>query len=282
MIRAGLSPASRSRRLLFFSLALSALICLIGACAPFLAPADPLKTDFDRALAPPGKEFPLGSDQLGRCLLSRVLYGAKASLSTSFLLVGIVLLSGLVLGVSAGVAGGAVDTAVMRLADIFLAFPNMVLAIALAGVMGAGWWSAILALSVVSWPRYARVSRNLVMSEREKEYVKAAYMSGETRLRVVFRDLVPNILSPLLVMGTLDIGTMIMEIATLCFLGMGAQPPAPEWGNMMGEGRRFMQAAPWMMLAPGIATFVAVAAFNLLGDCARDWLDPAMRSADEA
>jgi len=246
----------------------------IGILAPYIAPHDPLKTDMMNSLKGPNSIFPLGTDQLGRDLLSRILNGALNSLKMTFSLVIIIFIVGTVLGTLAGYFGGIIDTIVMRFCDIFLAFPGIIFAIAVAGVLGPSSINTVIALAVVNWPKYARLSRGLAMSIRKKDYIKAAKMGGANEYQIIMRYVLPNIIPSLIVTATMDIGTMLLEISSLSFLGLGAQPPTPEWGYMINEGRTYIQTAPWLMIYPGIAMFITVTIFNLLGENIRDILDP--------
>lgn len=246
----------------------------IGILAPYLAPFDPLKADMANSLKSPSINFPLGTDQLGRDLLSRILNGTLNSLKMTFSLVLIVFIIGTTLGTIAGYFGGIVDTIVMRFCDIFLAFPGIIFAIAIAGVLGPSSINTVTALAVVNWPKYARMSRGLTMSIRKKDYIKAAKMGGASEYQIILRYVMPNIIPSLIVMSTMDIGAMLLEISSLSFLGLGAQPPTPEWGYMINEGRTYIQTAPWLMIYPGIAMLISVTIFNLLGESIRDILDP--------
>ena len=258
--------------IVFCMLAITLLI--ISICAPYIAPNDPLKTDMSNSLIPRSSEFLLGTDNLGRCLLSRLLYGALNSLKMTFCLVIIVFFIGIFLGVAAGYFGGIVDTVIMRFSDVFLAFPGIIFAIAIAGVLGASSTNTIIALVVVDWVKYARVSRSLVIAVRKKDYIKAAKMGGGKEYQIILKYILPNVIPSLIVMATMDIGTKLLEISSLSFLGLGPQPPTPEWGYMLNEGRDYMQTAPWLMIYPGSAIFITVMIFNLLGDSVRDILDP--------
>ncbi|NRY59175.1 nickel transporter permease [Clostridium beijerinckii] len=246
----------------------------VGILAPYIAPHDPLKTDMINSLKAPNTIFPLGTDQLGRDLLSRILHGALNSLKMTFSLVVIIFIIGTVLGTLAGYFGGVIDTMVMRFCDIFLAFPGIIFAIAVAGVLGPSSINTVIALAVVNWPKYARLSRGLTMSIRKKDYIKAAKMGGAKEYQIIMRYVLPNIIPSLIVTATMDIGTMLLEISSLSFLGLGAQPPTPEWGYMINEGRTYIQTAPWLMIYPGVAMFITVTIFNLLGENIRDILDP--------
>ncbi|HBW35221.1 ABC transporter permease [Desulfosporosinus sp. BICA1-9] len=214
----------KNKSFVFFS-ALALLLVVISVFAPYLAPKDPLKSNLAHALQGRSAEFPLGTDQLGRCLLSRLLYGARTSLKMTFCLVGIVLVVGTAIGTVAGYLGRRVDTIIMRISDIFLAFPGLVFAIAIAGVLGASLMNVVIALAAVSWTKYTRVSRSLVMAVREKDYIQAAKMGGAKQYQIILKYILPNIIPALIVMAAMDIGVMMLEISALSFLGLGAQPP---------------------------------------------------------
>ena len=242
--------------------------------APILAPHDPLTTNFAHVLQPPSAEYPLGTDQLGRCILSRLLYGARTSLLLTFMMTGIVFVLGVTIGMISGFARGVTDTILMRLTDTLMAFPGLIFAIAVVGMLGPGLFNTVVALSVVWWAKYARLARGLVISLQQKEYVAAAAFGGARWSQILIRTILPNMISPLIVMAMMDVGGMMLSISGLSFLGLGAQPPEPEWGAMLNEGRRYLQTAPWLLIYPGLAIFGTVMIFNLLGDSLRDVLDP--------
>ena len=256
---------------------LAVILCILSIVAPYIIPNDPYKVDLLKALQPPSEEFPFGTDQLGRCLFSRVLCGGASTIFSSLLLVTIIFIVGTTIGVVCGYYGGIADTIAMRIVDILLAFPGMVLAIAVAGLLGAGLKNAIIALSCISWTKYARLSRSQVLSIRQNTFIEAAKMGGNNSFQIIFCHILPNVAGTLVVTATLDIGVMIMELAGLSFLGLGALPPAPEWGSMMNQGRSMLQHAPWLTLFPGGAILITVMIFNLLGDSVRDMLDPKQR-----
>lgn len=253
---------------------LAIVLVSISILAPYIAPHDPLKTDMANSLKGSSDIFLIGTDQLGRDLLSRILYGALNSLKMTFILVIIVFIVGTLVGALAGYFGGITDAVIMRFCDIFLAFPGIIFAIAIAGVLGSSSINTIIALAVVNWAKYARVSRGLAMSIRKKDYIKAAKMGGARQYQIILRYVLPNIIPSIIVMAAMDIGSMLLEISSLSFLGLGAQPPTPEWGYMINEGRAYIQTAPWLMIYPGIAMFITVTVFNLLGEGIRDILDP--------
>ncbi len=247
---------------------------LVSVLAPYIAPFDPLKIDMSNSLKAGNSIFLLGTDQLGRDLFSRILYGALNSFKMTFILVITVFIVGTILGALAGYFGGISDVVLMRFCDVFLAFPGIIFAIAVAGVLGPSSLNTIIALAVVNWAKYARVSRGLAISMSKKDYIKAARMGGAKQYQIILRYVIPNIIPSLIVMATMDIGTMLLEISSLSFLGLGAQPPTPEWGYMINEGRAYIQTAPWLMIYPGIAMLITVTIFNLLGEGIRDILDP--------
>lgn len=253
---------------------LALVLVSISILAPYIAPHDPLKTDMTNLLKGSSDTFPIGTDQLGRDLFSRILYGALNSLRMTFILVIIVFIVGTLVGTLAGYFGGIIDAIIMRFCDVFLAFPGIIFAIAIAGVLGPSSINTIIALAVVNWAKYARVSRGLAMSIRKKDYIKAAKMGGARQYQIILKYVLPNIIPSLIVMAAMDIGTMLLEISSLSFLGLGVQPPTPEWGYMINEGRAYIQTAPWLMIYPGIAMFITVTIFNLLGEGIRDILDP--------
>ena len=226
------------------------------------------------AKQPPGPEHLLGTDRYGRDMFSRILIAGTTSIFSTLILVSITTVTGTFVGIICGWRGGFVDAFLMRISDLFLAFPSLVFALAVAGVLGGGVQNAVLALAVVSWPKFARLARGLTLTQKEAPYIMAARLSGSSTPALLLRHILPNIAGPVLVTAVLDIGTMMMELAGLSFLGLGVQPPAAEWGSMINEGRSLLQIAPWMSLAPGAAIFVTVLIFNLLGDTLRDYLDP--------
>lgn len=255
---------------------LLAIMIVLGAIfAPIVAGGvDPLKGNLSEALMEPSKEHIFGTDKMGRDIYARVVYGARASLASTFGVVTLVFLLGTVMGVVAGYFRGWIDAVIMRIADMMLAFPGLVLALAVAGIMGASIRNAIIAIVVVSWTKYARLARSLVLKIRDRDYVSAAIVSGSRTPYMLIRYMLPNALPTLIITAATDIGSMMLELAALSFLGFGAKPPTPEWGYMLNEGRACMQTFPWLMIFPGIAILVVVVVFNMLGDSIRDILDP--------
>lgn len=270
------SLSSARLRLLVFA-ALVGLLLLAVLFARLLYPVDPYAQDYTAVLLPPGTGHPLGTDRFGRDLLARVLAGGRVSIFSTLALVALAAAAGTAAGVAGGYAGGLLDGVLMRVSDLCLAFPGLVLALALAAVLGGGMANAVLALAVISWPKYARLARSRALALRESDFIAAARLAGGSPRQIVLRHVLPNLLGPVAVTAALDIGTMMMELAGLSFLGMGAQMPLAEWGSMMSDGRSMLQSCPWVVLAPGCAIFVTVALFNLLGDALRDVLDPGLQ-----
>mgnify|MGYP005779103187 FL=1 len=260
-------------RLILFT-ALVAALLLTAIFAEWICPYDPYEQDLSNALQPPCAAHPFGTDRYGRDMLSRIIVGSRASIFSALALVAIIAVAGTVIGVICGYYGGVVDGILMRVSDVFLAFPSLIFAMAIAAVLNGGIQNAVLALAVISWPKYARLARGQTLAVRQSEYIAAARLSGSSSFRIILRHVIPNIAGTVLVTAMLDIGVMMMEIAALSFLGLGAQPPTAEWGSMMSSGRSMLQTYPWVVLTPGLAIFVSVVLFNLLGDTVRDWMAP--------
>lgn len=263
------------RLIVFGSLAVLLILCSIFS--EYLTPCAPYLQDLSIAKAPPSAEHLLGTDRYGRDMLSRVIVGSRTSIFSTLLLVAVITALGTAVGVFCGWRGKWVDTVLMRLSDMFLAFPGLVFALAVAGVLGGGLHNAIIALAAISWPKYARIARSQTMAQKETAYLKAAKLAGSGTWKIIFKHILPNIMGPILVTSMLDIGTMMMELAALSFLGLGAKPPIAEWGSMMSDTRSLMDTAPWVTFSPGIAIFISVMIFNLLGDTVRDYADPKSR-----
>ena len=249
------------------------LILGIAVFAPWFAPYDPFDAIMKNSMQAPSSDHLFGTDKLGRDCLSRILLGTQTSLIMALSLVFIISAIGMFIGVVAGCYGGKVDMIFMRIADMMLAFPGIVLAIAIAGMMGGNILNTILALAVVSWTKYARLARSLTLKLRERDFIAAAVTNGTRMRQIILRHIFPNILPTIVVTAAMDIGTMMMELAGLSFLGFGAQPPTPEWGLMLNEGRQYIQTAPWLMIYPGAAILLVVTIFNLWGDSLRDIMD---------
>ena len=257
-----------------FIFAVTVLFVLVTVFAGAVAPHDPLAQDYDAMLQAPSAVYPFGTDQVGRCLLSRILYGGKSSLLIAIAVTGLMAVIGTMIGMISGFTGGIVDTVLMRITDMLLAFPHIVFVIAIVSVLGTGTINLIIAMTLISWTMYARVSRSMVMTIRNEDYVEQARLGGASRPAIMFRYIMPNVIPYLIVLITQDIGSNLLTLASLSLLGLGSQPPTPEWGFMLSEGKRYMQTAPWMILFPGMAILVSVIIFNLMGDSLRDILDP--------
>ena len=254
---------------------LAILICLVAVFAPQICgDVDPAAGNLAEAIMEPGAGHPFGTDKMGRDIFARVIYGARSSLSSTLILVALILVIGTFLGIISGYFGGWVDAVIMRIADMMIAFPGLVLAIAVAGILGPSMRNAVIAISLVSWPKYARLARSLVMKIRHTDFVEAAIVTGSKTPYMLCKYMLPNTVTTLVITAATYIGSMMMELAALSFLGFGAKPPTPEWGQMLNEGRSLIQTAPWMMIYPGLAIFVTVVVFNMLGDSLRDILDP--------
>ena len=250
------------------------VLIAIAFAAPVLAPYDPTHAAMKDAFLEPGAQHLFGTDKLGRDCFSRVLYGARASLTGVLVLVASVFVVGTTMGIVSGYFGGKVDMVIMRISDMMISFPGMILAIAIAGIMGGSLVNAVFALTIVSWTKYARLSRSMVLKVKRRDFVEAAIVNGGTSPHILWVHILPNILPMMVITAAADIGALMMELAGLSFLGFGSQPPAPEWGLMLNEGRQQLQTAPWLMFFPGLAIFVTVVVFNLWGDNLRDVLDP--------
>lgn len=255
-------------------LALAVILILIPVCAPWVAPHDPIKEHFEDTMISGSREYPLGTDQIGRCILSRLIWGGRTSMLVVFVVVAIASSVGILLGIFAGYKGGFVDTFLSRATDIVVAIPQTVFVIALVSVLGPSLWHTILAMALVGWTEYMRVTRALVMSVKENTYIEEARLGGLSDFQLIRRNILPNILPYLLVNITQDIGANLLTLSGLSLLGLSSQPPTPEWGFMLSQGRQYIQAAPWLIVYPGLAVVLNVVVFNLLGDSLRDVLDP--------
>ena len=249
----------------------ASILIFIAIFAEYLTPQDPYAQNLSVALNPPNSENILGTDIYGRDILSRIIMGSQTTLCAALMLLIIISALGTFIGIIGGYIGGKLDIILMRTADLFLAFPQMVFAIAVAGILGGGLFNAALALAIIGWTKYARISRSLVMTIKKSDFISAAKICGSTPTKIIFKHILPNIIGTIIVTAALDIGTIIMELAGLSFLGLGAMPPTAEWGAMMNNGRSMLQTAPWIILSPGFAIFITVAIFNLLGDKLRDF-----------
>jgi ABC-type dipeptide/oligopeptide/nickel transport system permease subunit len=250
------------------------LAILAALAAPLLSPHDPTRISLEDRLQTPSSVYPLGTDHLGRDVLSRLLHGARTTLGVAAVVLAVVMTIALTVGGLSGYYGGWLDTAFMSLVDLLLAFPGLILAVAIAGTLGPSLINVMIAMAAVWWAGYARLVRGMVLSVRQKEYVEAARAVGAGDGRIMLNHIARNILGPFVVLATLDMGWIILGIAGLNFLGLGAQPPTPEWGAMLNDARPFLQSAPQILLYPGAAIVLVVLGFNLLGDGLRDILDP--------
>ena len=259
------------------------VLVALALLAPLIAPHAPNAQYRDAVLLPPFWEangraaFPLGTDQVGRDMLSRLLYGAQFSLFIGVIVTTLALTGGIIVGVVAGYFRGWVDTVIMRIMDIILAFPSLLLALVLVAVLGPGLMNAMIAIALVLQPHFVRLTRAAVMAEKTRDYVVAAKVAGAGTARLMFRTILPNCMAPLIVQATLSFSTAILDAAALGFLGMGAQPPTPEWGTMLAEAREFILRAWWVVTFPGVAILITVLAINLMGDGLRDALDPKLK-----
>jgi nickel transport system permease protein len=270
------SPVRRG--LLVAALVVLGALAIAALLAPWVAPHDPNAIDLGRKLQPPGKGYLLGTDHLGRDLWSRLLHGARVSLGTVLVIAALILVLSLAVGCVAGHAGGWVDAVLMRTCDVFLTFPTFILAMFLIGVLGTGLVNVILAIALTHWAWYARIVRALVLSLKQRNYVLAARVAGTSRSRILVRHILPPVLAQLAILATLDIGHMMLHVSGLSFLGLGVQPPTPEWGVMINDARQYVWTQPALILYPGLMIFLTVMAFNIPGDHLRDALDPVVRT----
>ena len=254
-----------------------AVIAIVTAVAPGILPYDPYQQDLGQSLLPPSAEHWFGTDLQGRDIFCRVMVGTQISLSVGLIAVAFSLTIGVILGSIAGYKGGKWDTVIMRIMDMMLAIPSILLAIAIMAALGPGIEKAVVAIGLVAIPEYARIVRSEILSIKENDYVAAARVIGDSNFKIVFKHVLPNVLPSIIVRATLGISTAILDAAALGFLGLGVQPPAAEWGDMLGRGRNELFRAPWLMIFPGLAITLTVLAFNLLGDGVRDGLDPKAR-----
>jgi len=249
------------------------LLVLTSIFAKNLAPNDPYTTNIAQMKQPPSSQYPFGTDDMGRCVLSRVLYGARTSVFSALLLVTITFIFGSAVGILCGYYGGAADRIIMRIIDGIMAFPQMILAIAVSGILGGGMLNAMIALGFAGWTPYVRLARSGVLAIKNEDYIKAARFSGSGSFSIMAKHILPNIFSSLLTYATVQIGSVMLGFAGLSFLGLGVKRPEAEWGSMISEARGFLATAPWTVLYPGLALVITVMVFNYLGDAVRDRLD---------
>ena len=253
------------------------LLILTGVLAPVLAPYDPIEISPDRRLAPPNSANWLGTDEVGRDILSRVIHGARISLEIGVTIVFFAAVIGLVIGLVSGFFGGVLDQTLMRFTDMFMSFPTLILAIAMTAALGPSLFNAVLAMIIVWWPIYARLIRGEVLAVKEKEYIRAIRALGARPFKIIFFHVLPNTIDVVVIRASIDFGNAVMFCAALSFIGLGAQPPQPEWGAMVTTGRDYLRDAWWLVTFPGLAIFLTVMGFNLFGDSLRDFLDPKLR-----
>ena len=267
----------RRRHGALLGLAVVVLFIVLAVFAPWIAPQDPIAASWAAIRKAPSAQYWLGTDEIGRDVLSRVIWGTRASLLAGVVSVSISLLIGVPLGMAAGFLGGAVDAVISRITDAFLACPFLILAIALAAFLGPSLTNAMIAIGVSAAPIFVRLARGQVLSVKVEDYVEAARAVGNSPLRIALRHILPNITAPLIVQATLAIAAAVIAEASLSFLGLGQQPPAPSWGSMLNTAKNYIDNSPWMAISPGVAIFLLVLSFNLLGDGLRDALDPRQR-----
>jgi len=268
------------RRLVLIALPIVFAILFMALFAPWIAPHDPNGVDLAQKLLPPSSEHLLGTDHLGRDILSRLIHGSRVSMGAALIIVNLTMLLSLLIGCVSGYVGGWVDSLLMRVCEVFLTFPTFILAMFMIGVLGTGMFNVILAIVLTHWAWYARIIRSLVLSLKHREYILAARVAGTRPWRLVVRHIVPPVVAQLGILATLDIGHMILHVSGLSFLGLGVQPPTPEWGVMINDARQYIWTQPELIMYPGLMIFMAVMAFNIPGDALRDCLDPVAEGED--
>ncbi|MDO9573387.1 MAG: ABC transporter permease [Candidatus Contubernalis sp.] len=268
----------KENKLAVIGLIIISVLGFLAVFAPYIAPHDPYEQNLEIRLTSPNHEYIMGTDQFGRCLFGRILYGIRISLTTGLLSVVLTMGIGVMTGLPAGYFGGIIDELIMRMTDIVLSFPSIVLTLVIAGVLGPDLKNVIIALALVGWTKYCRVIRGSVLSVKEQDFVQSARALGASDFYLLYRHILPNCIGPVIVLMTLNAGGTILSIAGLSFLGLGAQPPAAEWGMMLNQGIPFMQRAPYLSVFPGLAIMITVIGFNFLGDGLRDIMDPRLKS----
>ncbi len=264
----------RQNPILFIKITAAAILLIFLLAAPEFVNHDPFETNLSLSFQPPGTEgYLLGTDSVGRCVLCRILTGGRISIFSALAVIGIVFTIGTSLGVISGYFGGKTDAVISKITVIFQAFPGFVLAVAVAGILGPGLMNGIISLSMVYWTTYCRLARSLVLNMKEAAYIQAARMCGAKKRHIILKYVMPNMISQMIITATLDIGNVTLSMAGLSFIGLGASRPTAEWGAMMSESRSYLQTAPWTIVFPGIALFIVVLIFNLLGDSIRDSMD---------
>ena len=262
-----------NRKATLFFLIVVIVMIAAGLLAPVIAPHDPLEQNLVMKFSMPSREYPMGTDNLGRCIFSRILYATRTTLGFSVLCTTLAAVVGITLGVTAGYKGGVLDMVIMRVCDVLYAFPALVLVMAIVGFIGVGIFNVVIAMLIQQWLWYARVSRNLAAGESVKSYIAAAKLCGASDRKIVLRHILPNIIPNMLAIFTVDFGHTILAISGYSFLGLGVQVPNPEWGAMISEGRNFINTDPWLMFWPGIMILISVIAVNIIGDNMRDALE---------
>jgi peptide/nickel transport system permease protein len=270
----GILKAIKENRLAMAGIGIVILLVSVAVLAPQISPYDPFEQVIEQRLCPPSWRYPLGTDDMGRCILSRLIYGTRITLQTCIIVSFVTAFSGTFLGLVSGYFGGRIDELIMRVTDVFLAFPGLILVLVVTGILGPGLFNIILALSMTGWTRYARLVRGCVLSVKERRFVESARAIGCGNLHIILRYVLPEPLSAVIVLATLSMGWTILSVAALSFLGLGIRPPTPEWGSMLNSGRAFLRSAPHLTAFPGLAIMVTVMAFNFIGDGLRDALDP--------
>lgn len=250
------------------------VLVMIAVLAPYLMPHDPYEVDIIHKLRPPSWDYPLGTDHLGRCVLSRIIAGTRVSLAAAFVVIAITLVLSLIIGIAAGYMGGWLDQLLMRICDLFLAFPSLIFALAIVGLLGGGVVNLVVAMVVVHWVGYARMIRMMVVSLKERNYVLSAKITGASGIGIMFQHILPFVLPQIVVLQFLQMGSIILQISELSFLGLGVQAPMAEWGMMINDSKSLMGSHPLLMIAPGMMIFVTVVSFNWFGAALRDTLDP--------
>lgn len=261
----------------FLGILFIGILLFTGILAPLLAPYDPIEISPDRRLTPPNSANWLGTDEVGRDILSRIIHGARISLEIGVTIVFFAAVIGLIIGLISGYFGGVWDQTLMRFTDIFMSFPTLILAIAMTAALGPSLFNSVLAMIIVWWPIYARLIRSEVLAVKEKEYIRAVKALGANPFKIIFFHVLPNTVDVVVIRASIDFGNAVMFCAALSFIGLGAQPPQPEWGAMVTTGRDYLRDAWWLVTFPGLAIFLTVMGFNLFGDSLRDFLDPKLR-----
>lgn len=278
-IRKFFDMLNRKNIILILGVVITFLMLLMVIFAPHLEMYNPTKMSLSEKFIPPCKEHWFGTDHMGRDILSRVIEGSRVSLTTAMAVVLLSAAIGTVIGLVSGFFGGVIDMILMRAVDVLLAFPTIVFALAISNVLGTGQMNLIIAICCVQWVRYARMARGEAILLKNAEYIEAARAVGSSDFQILVKYFFPNVISKILIMVSLDIGSIILYCASLSFLGLGAQPPSPDWGAMISDGKNYLQYAPWMALFPGLAIAVSALGFNMMGDGIRDLLDPRMRES---